>query len=94
MVCCPCKPLAYRKADQRPTPERKTLAQAIAPADSRHWYAAPEVKMAGLIDSNVWVQIPHHTESKVVGTKIIFKVKVGPNDGVGLYKRRFDAQRF
>ncbi len=75
-------------------PEPNTVRQAMASPERDYWKGAMDVEMEGLINNNVWEQVPRPEGTLVVGTKMIFKRKVGPNGEVEKYKCRLVARGF
>ena len=81
--------LAYSKSL-----EPLSLQEALASADKEKWMSAMEREMKSLYENDVWCLVELPKDRKAVGSKWMFKFKVGANGSVERYKARLVAQGF
>lgn len=75
-------------------PESTTIQEAQASLEWTHWKGMTEFKINGLVANGVWDQVKRPADKLVVGTKILFKRKIGENGEVEKYKCRIVARGF
>ena len=75
-------------------PEPKTLREAQASPEWPNWQRVRKSKMDGQLARQVWGVIPRPKGKTVLGTKTIFKRKIGKGGRIEKYKYRFVAQEF
>ena len=81
--------LAYSKS-----PEPLSLREALTSSDKEKWTSAMEKEMKSLNENDVWRLVELPKDRKAVGSKWVFKLKVGANGSVERYKARLVAQGF
>ena len=75
-------------------PEPTTLREAQASPKWPNWQRARKRKMGGQLARQIWEVISRPKGKTVLGTKTIFKQKIGKDGRIEKYKCRFVAQRF
>ena len=74
--------------------EPSTIRETQASPEWLHWKGALEREMDGQINNGVWVQVERPKGKTVLGTKTLFKRKIGKDGQVEKYKCRFVTQGF
>jgi len=74
--------------------EPKTVAEALARLDRDKWLNAMNEEMESLHENDVWDLVELPKDQKVVGSKWVFKLKVGADGEVERYKARLLVQGF
>ena len=75
-------------------PEPTTLREAQTSPEWPNWQRALKSEMDGQLDRPVWEVAPRPKGKTVLGTKSIFKRKIGKDGRIEKYKCRFLAQEF
>ena len=75
-------------------PEPRNRRQAMESPEWDEWRKAEETKMLGMVENCVYKQVARSKDELVVGTKILYKRKIGQNGKVEKYKCRLVAQGF
>ena len=70
------------------------MTEALASPDKAKWIDAMEMEMESLHKNEVWDLVKLPKDRKAVGSKWVFKLKVGPDGLVQRYKARLVAQGF
>ena len=73
-------------------PEPTTLREAQASAEWPKWQRARKSEMDEQLARQVWKVVPRPKGKTVLGTKAIFKEKIGKDGRIEKYKCRFVAQ--
>lgn len=74
--------------------EPTTVEEALASTDKEKWLDAMEKEMESLHGNDVWDLIELPKDRKAVGSKWVFKLKVGADGSVERHKARLVAQGF
>ena len=74
--------------------EPKTLKEALASPDKTKWMKAMEKETESLHTNEVWDLVELPNDQKAVGSKWMFKLKVGGDGSVEQHKARLMAQGF
>ena len=74
--------------------EPASMTEALASPDKEKWIDAMEMEMESLHKNEVWDLVKLPKDRKAVGSKWVFKLKVGPDGLVQRYKARLVAQGF
>ena len=97
------RPLRNRRAPNRfgewtsicsEYPDPKSVDEAMDSPESEKWLQAMKKEMSSINENDVWDLVPAPTSSNIVGSKWVFKKKIGPNGDVESYKARLVAQGF
>ena len=72
-------------------PEPTTLREAQASPDWPNWQRAWKSEMDGQLARQVWEVVPRPKGKTVLGTKTIFKQKIGKDGRIEKYKCGFVA---
>ena len=75
-------------------PEPTTLHEEQAAPEWPNWQCARKSEMDGQLACQVWEVIPRPKGKTVLGTKTIFKLKIGKNGRIEKYKCRLVAKGF
>ena len=76
------------------TPEPRNRRQAMELQEWDKWRKAEETEMLGMVENCVYKQVARPKDKLVVGTKMLYKRKIGQNGKVEKYKCRLVAQGF
>ena len=76
------------------TPEPRNRRQAMESPEWDKWRKAGETDMLGMVENCVYKQMARPKDKLVVGTKILYKRKIGQDGKAEKYKCRLVAQRF
>ena len=74
--------------------EPSTIREAKSTSEWPHWKGALEIEIHGQIINDVWVQVKRPKGKTVLGTKTLFKRKIGKDGQIEKYKCRFVTQGF
>jgi len=74
--------------------EPTTVEEALASTDKEKWLDAMEKEMESLHGNDVWDLVELPKDRKAVGSKWVFKLKVGADGSVERHKARLVAQGF
>ncbi|KAG9511488.1 hypothetical protein KCV07_g10138, partial [Aureobasidium melanogenum] len=91
----PFKPTCLHvAAASRYGPEPQTRQQALAQRDKDQWIDAMDDEYNSLIQNQTWdvVDAPH--DRKILGSRWVFKRKLGPDGSITKHKARFVVQGF
>ncbi|CAN0128895.1 unnamed protein product [Ascophyllum nodosum] len=75
-------------------PEPRNRRQAMESPEWDKWWKAEETEMLGVVENCVYKQVARPKDKLVVGTKILYKRKIGQDGKVEKYKCRLVAQGF
>ena len=75
-------------------PEPKNRQQAVDSPEWEEWWKAEEVEMHGKFENCAYKQVARPKDKLVVGTKKIYKRKIGQDDEVENYQCRLVIQGF
>ena len=75
-------------------PEPKNRRQAMESQEWDEWRKAEETEMLGMVENCAYKQVARPRDKLVVGTKMLYKRKIGHNGKVEKYKCRLVAQGF
>ena len=75
-------------------PEPRNRRQAMESPEWDEWRKAEETEMLGIVENCVYKQVARPKDKVVVGTKMLYKRKIGQNGEVEKYKCRLVAQGF
>ena len=75
-------------------PEPRNRRQAMEPPEWDEWWKAEETEMLRMVENCVYKQVARPKDKLVVGTKMLYKQKIGQDGKVEKYKCRFVAQGF
>ena len=75
-------------------PEPRNRRQAMESPEWDEWRKGEETEMLGMVENCVYKQVAWPKNKLVVGTKIIYKRKIGQDGKVEKYKCRLVAQGF
>ena len=75
-------------------PKPRNRRQAMESPDWDEWRKAEETEMLGMVDNYLYKQVTRPKNKLVVGTKMLYKRKVGKDSKVEKYKCRLVAQGF
>ena len=76
------------------TPEPRKRRQAMESPEWDKWRKAEETKMLGMVENCVYKQMARAKDKLVVGTKVLYKRKIGQDGKVEKYKCRLVARGF
>ena len=76
------------------TPEPRNRRQAKESQEWDEWRKAEETEMLGMVENCVYKQVARPKDKLVVGTKMLYKRKIGQDGEVEKYKCRLVAQGF
>ena len=71
-----------------------TVKEALASPDKAKWMKVMEKKMESLHTNDVWDLVKLPNIQKAVGSKWVFKLKIGADGSVERHKARLVAQGF
>ena len=74
--------------------EPEKQKQAMYSSEWEEWRKVEEVEMHGMVENCVYKQVPRPKNKLVVGTKMLYKRKIGQDGEVEKYKCRLVAQGF
>ena len=74
--------------------EPSTIRKAQESPEWSHWKGTLEREMNDQINNGVWVQVERPKGKTVLGTKILFKRKIGKDGQIEKYKCRFVTRGF
>ena len=75
-------------------PESRNRRQAMESPEWDEWRKAEETEMLGMVENWVYKQVAWPKDKLVVGTKMLYKRKLGQDGKVEKYKCRLVVQRF
>ena len=75
-------------------PEPRTLKQARTMTDANQWEQATNEEYQSLIHMNTWTVVPRPGNRKVLGSRWVYKRKIGTSRKVLKYKARFVVKGF
>ena len=75
-------------------PEPRNRRQAMESQEWDEWRKAEETEMLGMVENCVYKQVARPKDKLVVGTKMLYKRKIGQDGKVEKYKCRLVAQGF
>ena len=75
-------------------PEPRNRRQAMESPECDEWRKAEETEMLGMVEKCVYKQVARPKDKIVVGTKMLYKRKIGQDGKVKKYKYRLVAQGF
>ena len=75
-------------------PESRNRRQAMESQEWDEWRKAEETEMLGMVENCVYKQVARPKDKLVVGTKMLYKRKIGQDGKVEKYKCRLVAQGF
>ena len=75
-------------------PEPRNRRQAMESPKWEEWRKAEETEMLGMAENCVYKQVARPKDKLVVGTKILYKRKIGQDGKVEKYKCRLVSQGF
>ena len=75
-------------------PEPRNRQQAMESPEWDEWRKAEETEMLGMVENCVYKQVARPKDKLVVGTKMLYKRKIGKDGKVEKYKCRLVAQGF
>ena len=75
-------------------PEARNRRQAMESQEWDEWRKAEETAMLGMVENCVYKQVARPKDKLVVGTKMLYKRKIGQDGKVEKYKYRLVAQGF
>ena len=75
-------------------PEPKNRRQAMESTEWDEWRKAEETEMLGMVENCVYKQVARPKDKLVVGTKMLYKRKIGQDGKVEKYKCRLVVQGF
>ena len=75
-------------------PEPRNRRQAMESQEWDEWRKVEETEMLGMVENCVYKQVARPKDKLVVGTKMLYKRKIGQNGKVEKYKCRLVAQGF
>ena len=70
----------------------KSYTEAVQHHHQSRWESAMKDEMHSMKTNDVWELVPRPPDRKVIGSKWIFKVKMGSNGTIERYKARLVAQ--
>ena len=76
------------------TPEPRNLRQAMESPEWDEWRKAEKTEMLGMVENCVYKQVTRPKDKLVVGTKMLYKRKIGQDGKIEKYKCRLVAQVF
>ena len=75
-------------------PEPRNRRQAMESQEWDEWRKAQETEMLGMVENCVYEKVARPKDKLVIGTKIIYKGKIGQDGKVEKYKCLLVAQGF
>ena len=75
-------------------PEPTSVTEALSSPEKEEWKKAMNGEMESISDNKVWELVELPEGKRVVGSKLVFKRKVGANGVIDRYKARLVAQGF
>lgn len=75
-------------------PEPSSVHEAMAGSNKRKWHGAMEKEMESLLKNEVWDLVEPPKGRKIIGSKWVFKEKVGADGTTERYKARLVAQGY
>ena len=75
-------------------PEPRNRRQAMESPEWDRWRKAEETEMLGMVENCAYKQVARPKDELVVGTKMLYKRKIGQDGKVEKYKCRLVAQGF
>ena len=75
-------------------PEPRNWRQAMESPEWDKWRKAEETEMLGMVENCVYKQVARAKDKLAVGTKMLYKRKIGQDGKVEKYKSRLVAQGF
>ena len=75
-------------------PEPSSVCEAMASSNKSKWREAMKKEMESLYENEVWDLVEPPKGRKIVGSKWVFKEKIGADDTTERYKARLVAQGF
>ena len=75
-------------------PEPRNWRQAMESPERDEWRKAEETMMLGMVENCVYKQVARPKDKLVVGTKMLYKRKIGQDGKVEKYECRLVAQGF
>ena len=75
-------------------PDPRNRRQAMESPEWDKWWKAEETEMLGVVENCIYKQVARPKDKLVVGTKILYKRKIGQDGKVEKYKCRLVAQGF
>ena len=75
-------------------PEPRNRRQAMESPEWDRWRKAKETEMLGMVENYIYEQVAWPKDKRVVGTKMLYKRRIGQDGKVEKYKCRLVAQGF
>lgn len=87
------EPAAYQAAAED-NPEPRTYEEAVSGPEAPYWKAAMADELGQFVKTELYDEVERPRGRKVIGSKWVYKRKLGPDGSVVKYKARLVAQGF